>query len=80
MKIYLRTESGRVAEARFKAYGCVSTIAAGDWVAEWARGKTLVEARGLTAEQIAQALKLAPLKRHCALLAQDALCAALQNV
>lgn len=80
IKIYLRMEGGRVKAARFKAYGCVSTIAAGDWVAEWAHGKTLAEARGLTAEQIAHALKLAPIKRHCALLAEDALRAALDSL
>ncbi|MGH8528993.1 MAG: iron-sulfur cluster assembly scaffold protein [Nevskiales bacterium] len=80
MRIYLRAENGRVGEARFKAYGCVSTIAAGDWVAQWACGKTLSEARGLIADQIARALNLAPIKRHCALLAEDALRAALDNM
>ncbi len=80
LRIYLRTGNGRIAEARFKAYGCVSTIAAGDWVAEWARGKTPAEARGLNVEEMAAALQLAPVKRHCALLAQDALLAALDKI
>ncbi len=80
LRLYLRVTDGVIAEARFKAYGCVSTIAAGDWVADWASGKTLAEARGLTAEQIAQVLVLAPIKRHCAVLAEDALRAALDKI
>ena len=80
LRLYLRLAQGRIAEARFKAYGCVSTIAAGDWVAGWAQGKTPAEARGLSAGEIAAALQLAPVKRHCALLAQDALQAALDRI
>lgn len=77
MRIQVRVSGGRVVEARFQAYGCVSTIAAGSWLSERVTGVDLADARALRAAEIADALDLAPVKRHCALLAEDALCAAL---
>lgn len=79
MKIQVRVRDGRIVDARFQAYGCVSTIAAGSWVASWLRDRHLSEAQALEASEIDAALALAPEKRFCALLAQDALRAALAD-
>lgn len=77
LKIQVWVRAERIVDARFQAYGCVSTIAAGSWLAAWLHGRRLSEARALEASEIDAALALAPEKRFCALLAEDALRAAL---
>lgn len=77
LALHIQVEGGRIRAASFQAYGCVSTIAAGSWVARWLEGRSLQEAVALEAEDIDRALALAPEKRFCALLAKDALQAAL---
>lgn len=77
--LHLRIAEGQVREARFQAHGCVSTIAAGSWLSDWVTGLDVRTARTLSAADIAAALDLAAEKRHCALLAEDALRAALED-
>jgi NifU-like protein involved in Fe-S cluster formation len=77
LRLQLRFEQGRVAEARFKAYGCPSSIAVGAWIAAWAEGKAPAELAGLRAADLRQALEIADDRAHCALLGEDALRAAL---
>ena len=65
---------GRVVEARFKAQGCVASIACATWLTEWIRNKTLGELRALSPDGIAEGLGgLAPASFHAAELACDAL-------
>jgi nitrogen fixation NifU-like protein len=73
-------EHGVIQDTRFKAYGCVSTIAAGSLVAEWLRGKTLERAAEIDNRRIAETLAIAPLKIHCAVLAEDAVNAAIADL
>lgn len=72
-------ESGIINDTCFKAYGCGATIAAASWVTEWARGKSLDQACGLRSTELIQALSLPPVKTHCAMLAEDAIKAAVDN-
>jgi nitrogen fixation NifU-like protein len=71
----LDADGETVARAVFRAHGCPSTVAAADWSCEWLRGRTLAEARGLTAGMIEGGAGLAPGKRDCGLLVEDALAA-----
>jgi|SRR5690625_1283990 len=71
--------SGIIEDSRFKAYGCGATIAAASWVAEQIRGKSLEQARALHSSEVVQALSLPPVKIHCALLAEDAVKAAVDH-
>ncbi len=74
VRVYLRVADGRVAAARFKAFGCSATIAAGSVVTTLATGATLAEARALDAAAIERALGgLPPEKQHCAVVAAGAL-------
>src|SRR5262249_6734551 len=73
LQLGLHASGGRIREARFMAYGCPSTIAAGSWLSEWLMDRSLQEAAELSAATVAEALNLAPAKRHCAVLAEDAL-------
>lgn len=79
LALYLRLDAAgaRVERARFRAHACPSGIAAADWACEWMEGRTLDEIRGLKAEAVESGAGLAPDKRDCGLLVEDALAAAL---
>jgi NifU-like protein involved in Fe-S cluster formation len=81
LQLAARIEDGRIVEARFLARGCVTSIACGSFLAESLQGKTIVEARAITAESIAAALGgLPPATYHGSQLARDALDALLARI
>ena len=76
MQLAARTENGRFAEVRFKARGCVTSIACGSMLTEMLLGKSVDEARAISPSQIADALGgLPPATVHGSQLACDALAA-----
>jgi nitrogen fixation NifU-like protein len=81
MKLQIKVDpaTGRIADARFKTYGCGSAIASSSLVTEWVKGRTLDEAMTIKNTQIAQELALPPVKIHCSILAEDAIKAAVQD-
>jgi nitrogen fixation NifU-like protein len=73
LELSARVEEGRIAEARFRTRGCVTAMACSSLLTEILRGKTLVEARGITSEQISEGLGGLPQATlHGAQLARDA--------
>ena len=79
LRLQLRFEAGRVADVRFRAYGCPSSIAVGAWIVDWSLGKTPAELASLRAADLRKALEIADDRAHCALLGEDALQAALAS-
>jgi nitrogen fixation protein NifU and related proteins len=80
MKLQIKVGAdGRIADARFKTYGCGSAIASSSLVTEWVKGKTLDEAATIKNTQIAEELSLPPVKIHCSILAEDAIKAAVED-
>ena len=80
MKLQIKVgPDGRIADARFKTYGCGSAIASSSLVTEWVKGKTLAEAETIRNTQIAEELALPPVKIHCSILAEDAIKAAIAD-
>lgn len=77
LRLFIKLGSAGIEQARFQAYGCPSAIATGDWLCEWLEGRRPAEAQSLDSTQIAAALDLMPTRRYCAVLAEDALKAAL---
>lgn len=77
LEIWLAIRDQQIAEARFEAFGCPSTIACGEWLCAWLPGRTVSAAERLTGLELAEALELEPVKRSVALVAEDALKAAL---
>ena len=74
MRISIRVEGDRLADVKFKTFGCAAAVAASSMVTEMAVGKTLAEAGALTNKAVAEALGgLPPKKMHCSNLAADAL-------
>lgn len=80
MKIYLKVEGGRIADIKFKTFGCGAAIATSDMVSEMVLGKTLEEALKVSNAAVAEALDgLPPVKMHCSNLAADALHRAIED-
>ena len=73
-RITVRVADGRVAEARFKTFGCTAAIASASIVTTLAQGRTLDEAGAISAQDVLRALGgLPPEKEGCALMAAGAL-------
>ena len=80
MKLQIKVGAdGRIADAKFKTFGCGSAIASSSLATEWVKGKTLDEAEKIKNTEIAQHLSLPPVKIHCSVLAEDAIKAAIHD-
>jgi nitrogen fixation NifU-like protein len=80
MSMYIRVEDDRIADIKFKTFGCGAAIATSSMTTELAKGKTLDEALKITRSDVAEELGgLPPIKMHCSNLAADALHEAIKD-
>jgi nitrogen fixation protein NifU and related proteins len=80
IRLTLKIDAGRIAEIRFKAKGCVPSMACASALTELAQGKSLSEARALGLDSLIAAVGGLPqASAHAAQLALDALSAALRE-
>jgi len=80
IRLTVRIENGILAQARIRASGCPPTLAAASVLTELISGRSIAEVYALTRDDVAHALgRLPPAKMHCAVLAIDALRAALES-
>jgi nitrogen fixation NifU-like protein len=80
MKIYLKIEDEKIADVKFKTFGCGAAIATSSMVTEMVKGKTIPEALEISNKAVAEALDgLPPQKMHCSNLAADALHKAIED-
>lgn len=81
LRLSVRIERGRIAEARFKTQGCVASIAASSALTDLLLAKSPEEAAKITAKTISEALgTLPPATFHAAQLCSDALAALLRSL
>ena len=80
MEYYIKVEDGRIAEIKFRTFGCGAAVASASVGTEIAQGMTLEEAMELTDKQVVQALGGLPeVKTHCSNLAATTLHAAIED-
>jgi nitrogen fixation NifU-like protein len=80
MEMYIKVKDNIITDAKFKTFGCGAAIATSSMVTEMVKGKTIEEALKISNESVIEALDgLPPVKRHCSVLAEEALRAALDD-
>jgi len=79
LQIEVDEETGLIADAKFKTFGCGSAIASSSLATEWLKGKTVDQALTIDNMDIVEELALPPVKIHCSVLAEDAIKAAIND-
>jgi nitrogen fixation NifU-like protein len=80
MSFYINVKDDKIADIKFKTFGCVAAIAVSSIVTEMAMGKTLDEAKKITKKSVAESLEGLPKeKMHCSNLGADALAKAIED-
>jgi nitrogen fixation NifU-like protein len=81
LKLTLKLDGDRIAEIRFRAKGCVPTMACASALTELVKGKTVEEARRIGREEVIQKVGGVPeASAHASHLAIDALAALLRDL
>jgi len=72
--------SDRIADVKFKTFGCGAAVATASMVTEMVMGRSIQEAAGVSNTAVAEALGgLPPEKMHCSNMAADALHLAIED-
>lgn len=80
MKMYIKVKDGKIADVKFKTYGCGSAIATSSMATEMIKGKTIEQALKLSNKAVVEALDgLPPHKIHCSVLAEQSIKAAIAD-
>jgi nitrogen fixation NifU-like protein len=80
MNVYIKVADDKIADIKFKTFGCGAAIAVSSMLTELAKGRTLDEAMKITNKDVATALGGLPQnKLHCSNLGADALHSAIKN-
>jgi nitrogen fixation NifU-like protein len=76
LRLSVRLENGRIAEARFKTQGCTAAIASSSVLTDLLAGKSPAQAQSISAQDISEQLGgLPPATFHAAQLCVDAVTA-----
>src|SRR5450759_47115 len=74
MTFYIKVKDDKLADVKFKTFGCGAAIAVSSMVSEMAMGKSLEEAQKITPEMVAKELEGLPKQKfHCSNLGAQAL-------
>lgn len=80
MTFYIKVKDNKLADVKFKTFGCGAAIAVSSMVSEMAMGKTLEEALKITPQLVADQLEGLPKQKfHCSNLGAQALTKAIEN-
>ncbi|MDZ7261499.1 MAG: Fe-S cluster assembly scaffold protein NifU [candidate division KSB1 bacterium] len=74
MQMFIKVENDTIVDAKFKTFGCGAAIASSSMATELIKGKPIKEALKITNAEVTKALGGLPkVKRHCSVLAEQAL-------
>ena len=79
LQIEINEKTGKIDKAVFKTFGCGSAIASSSYATEILEGMLVEDAVKIKNTDIAEHLKLPPVKLHCSMLAEDAIQAAVND-
>ncbi len=80
MTFYIKVDDDKIADIKFKTFGCVAAISVSSMVSEMAMGKSLEEAKTITNKSVAKALAGLPKQKvHCSNLGAEALTKAIED-
>jgi nitrogen fixation protein NifU and related proteins len=80
MELYIKVEDNKITDAKFQTFGCAAAIATSSMVTELVKDKTIEEALKVSNQTVTEALGgVPPLKRHCSVLAEEALKKAIED-
>ncbi len=80
MKLQIKfDEDDIIIDAKYKVFGCVSAISSMELTCSLLKGRTLEEAKLIENDNIADSLELTKIKRHCSVLAKEAIIAAIDD-
>ena len=79
MKLAIKIENNIIIDSKFKTFGCGSAIASSSYLTEYVKNMHIDDAYKISNKEIAEELKLPPVKLHCSMLAQDAIQSAIEN-
>lgn len=80
IKIYIHVDGNKIADAKFKTFGCVAAIASSSTICDLAKGKTVEEALAIKSKDIVETLGGLPEpKIHCSEMAYEALQSAIKD-
>jgi nitrogen fixation protein NifU and related proteins len=81
LRLSAKVSDGHITDIRFRAKGCVPSMACASLLTEMVKGLTLAEARQLRREELVAAVgSLPPASMHAGHLAMDALAALLKKL
>ncbi len=80
LELYIKVKDNTITDARFRAFGCATTIATVSMVSEMLEGKSIEQALDISDNEIAEALDgLPPSRMHCAELGHELIKSAVDN-
>lgn len=80
IKIGVRDGQDYIEDAKFQTFGCGAAVATSSIMTDLIIGKTVEEAKKVSNKAVIEALDgLPPVKRHCSVLAEEALGKALED-
>lgn len=81
MELAIRVEDGTIKDAKFRTFGCAAAIATSSILTELVKDKTIDEALRISNGAVVDALDGLPSqKRHCSVLAEEALQASIADM
>lgn len=80
MELQIKVENGIITDAKFQTFGCGAAIATSSMITDLVIGKTIEEAKKISNQAVIEALDgLPPVKKHCSVLAEEALSKAIED-